>query len=295
MSDAAVRVGMGNARMDVADARLTRFAGHLAPVLNDTAATQRMFSVEVGPEVSGETRVRRCASRPDSLMSTRICTDGPAPTTLYEVGLRSVAKFGSNPMCGYRPRLTDTPAGAPTFGPYQWVSYAEFFDKAMAVGAAFQHLGLKSGDMIALYSVNRMEWCLCEHAGYTRNLTTVPLYDTLGADATSFIVNQAKVSTICTSIDLAPRLINNKASLGPLKTIVIFDISDHRVVQRDLASIRATADAVGVKIVTVTEMIKTGAASKFLAMANHTPPKVGDIATICYTSGTTGTPKGLCF
>lgn len=55
-------------------------------------------------------------------------------------------------------------------------------------------IGLKPGTttMIGIYAINCPEWILSEQASYCYSMVIVPLYDTLGADACSFIIKQGK-------------------------------------------------------------------------------------------------------
>lgn len=52
-------------------------------------------------------------------------------------------------------------------------------------------------NMIALYSRNRYEWNVVEHACNAYKGVVVPLYDTLGPDTVQFILNQTGLKTVC--------------------------------------------------------------------------------------------------
>ena len=45
---------------------------------------------------------------------------------------------------------------------------------------------------IGIYSINRPEYVISEYGSYWQSYTVVPIYDTLGPNALSFIVNQGK-------------------------------------------------------------------------------------------------------
>lgn len=71
---------------------------------------------------------------------------------------------------------------------------------------AFRTLGLEPGQRtcIGLYAKNRPEWIMTEHATYTFSNVLVPLYETLGADACIFILNQAEIElVVCDAVDKA--------------------------------------------------------------------------------------------
>jgi long-chain acyl-CoA synthetase len=44
-------------------------------------------------------------------------------------------------------------------------------------------LNLKKNDSVGLFSINRAEWMMGEHACFMQTYITVPLYDTLGVEA----------------------------------------------------------------------------------------------------------------
>lgn len=50
--------------------------------------------------------------------------------------------------------------------------------------------------MIGLFSKNRYEWVIAEQACNSQGIVTVPLYDTLGADAVSYILGQTGMTTV---------------------------------------------------------------------------------------------------
>lgn len=108
----------------------------------------------------------------------------------------------------------------------------------------------------------------------------VPLYDTLGPDACAFIIKQTDMSTVIVDDDKKANLLLDKAPRGLKKLIAIKSVRP-ATLQR--------AKNRGVDIHTFDEIEKLG------ALKDHpeVPPTPDDICTICYTSGTTGNPKGV--
>lgn len=52
--------------------------------------------------------------------------------------------------------------------------------------------GLQPGAHVGIYSQNCPEWVLVEQGLYCYSMVIIALYDTLGADACAFIINQGK-------------------------------------------------------------------------------------------------------
>jgi long-chain acyl-CoA synthetase len=139
--------------------------------------------------------------------------------------------------------------------------------------------GYKSNsDNIGLFSINRAEWIITEHACHRQGLCTVPLYDTLGDEAIEYIVNLCEISIIFCTADKAGILVKLASKLKTLKTIVIFDAFD--------ASLKTHAGFTYMSF----EQFENEGKTKPVARAEVDPSAY---ATISFTSGTTGLPKGV--
>ncbi|KAF9948701.1 Long chain acyl-CoA synthetase 7 peroxisomal [Mortierella alpina] len=239
-------------------------------------ATQ-MYSIEVAgsPQIPGEGKPRRSTISPDKLVQSYQSFKGNAAiTTLYENFLEGVQRSEGGEFLGHRP-IVDNVAQ-----PYEWLSYSRVQERVANFGAGLIRLGLKVDSNFGIFSINRPEWTMSELAGYMYNFTSVPLYDTLGVSAIEFIVNQTEMDTIIASADKATILLNMKSTLPTLKNIVVMgSLEDALVVE---------GKEMNIHIVAWTEVERDG----FNNPAPANPPTPDDVATICYTSGTTGTPKG---
>jgi long-subunit acyl-CoA synthetase (AMP-forming) len=71
--------------------------------------------------------------------------------------------------------------------------------------------------------LNRPEWVITDLACHAYSLTTVALYDTLGTDASEFILNQTQSPIVVASIDHVPHLIQLKHKLPSLKLVISMD------------------------------------------------------------------------
>ncbi|KAM9143628.1 long-chain-fatty-acid--CoA ligase 1 isoform 2-T2 [Pangshura tecta] len=195
--------------------------------------------------------------------------------TAYEIFQRGLEVSNNGPCLGVR--KPDQP--------YEWISYKEVSERAEYVGSALLHRGYKPApdQYIGIFAQNRPEWVLIEQGCYTYSMVVVPLYDTLGADAISYIVNKADVGLVfCDKSDKAKLLLDNveRGETPVLNTIVIMDSFDSDLIER--------GKKCGVEILSLRELEEVGRAHR----QKPVPPNPEDLAVICFTSGTTGNPKG---
>ncbi|MBN3297188.1 ACSL5 ligase, partial [Amia calva] len=195
--------------------------------------------------------------------------------TLYEVFQRGLHVSGNGPCLGYRkPRQ-----------PYQWLKYKQVSDRAEHLGSGLLQRGLKPSpdQFIGIFAQNRPEWIISELACYTYSMVAVPLYDTLGPEALVFIIKKAKISTVlCDNPDKVEALLGNcENNLMPvLNTIIVMDPFSTELKERGAKC--------GVEILSLKEVEALGKDN----LRKPIPPKPEDLSIVCFTSGTTGDPKG---
>uniref|UniRef100_A0A3Q1F3Q7 Long-chain-fatty-acid--CoA ligase n=1 Tax=Acanthochromis polyacanthus TaxID=80966 RepID=A0A3Q1F3Q7_9TELE len=194
--------------------------------------------------------------------------------TLYEVFKRGQRVSGNGPCLGYR-----KPGR-----PYQWLKYRQVSDRAERLGSGLLHRGLKpdSSTFIGVFAQNRPEWIISELACYTYSMVLVPLYDTLGTEAIIFIIDQAEISTvICDNQKKLEILLQNreKGQTPVLKTVIVMDTFSSELVDRGTKC--------GVDVVSLEDM-----EVNLRSTSDPDPPKPEDLSIVCFTSGTTGNPKG---
>jgi len=176
-------------------------------------------------------------------------------------------------------------------GPYVFTTWAQAAATRDALGAGMLALGMLEANssghkIVGLFSKNRMEWELAAQALHAYGGVDCALYDTLGPEAIAFILGQTEMPAVfCDAPSVAKLLEAKRGGAAPkLRAVVQFE---------DLPAVagpgaRADAAAAGVTLHTYAEVIAAGKA----APAPHAPPAPGDLGFLCYTSGTTGMPKG---
>jgi long-chain acyl-CoA synthetase len=173
-------------------------------------------------------------------------------------------------------RLRETPE-APAYRQFDgrgWkdLSWGDVGREAARWQAAFRKEGLKAGDRVALCLHNRVEWVLFDQAALGLGLVTVPLYFDDRPDNMAWCLNDAGVRLLL--------LEDGKmwdALRDQVKTI-------ERVVCLDAAGTGGDKKVIGL------EAWLPPAGADIPARSGAAP---NDLATIVYTSGTTGRPKGV--
>jgi long-chain acyl-CoA synthetase len=149
---------------------------------------------------------------------------------------------------------------------WQDVTAPAFRDEVIAAAKGLAAAGVQPGDRVALMSATRYEWTLLDYAIWTAGAVTVPIYETSSADQTKWILED---SGAVAAIAETPEL---KDMIEDLDTGV-----------KDVWSI----DGGGVGALNA-----LGADFAVDIEERRTSRRADDLATIVYTSGTTGRPKG---
>ena len=199
--------------------------------------------------------------------------------TLYESFCKSAKQNLDRRCLGQRP--VDTLNG--TAGLFLFRTYAEILRsiRCTASGLVKEGLIMPNSDgllTLGIYMKNCSAWIVAENACYYLNAVVVPLYDTLGPDTIEFIVNQTGLQTIvCSSKELAS-LAAVAHKCPTLRAVVVTDLSVPHTVCSQVMK------AANIQVVSLHDLERIGDAYP----TDPRPPQPTDIATICYTSGTTG-------
>ncbi|KAK9086761.1 hypothetical protein Syun_029155 [Stephania yunnanensis] len=163
---------------------------------------------------------------------------------------------------------------------YKWMTFGEAGTARSAIGSGLIYHGMPKGASIGIYFINRPEWVIVDHACSAYSYTSVPLYDTLGPDAVKFIVNHATVQTIFCVPQTLNSLLSFLSDIPSVRLIVVVGGMDEHM--------PSLPSSIGVEVISYLKLLSQGRSN----LQPFRPPKPEDTATICYTSGTTGTPKG---
>lgn len=220
-------------------------------------------------EIEGTDGARRCA-----LTTEIIDRQYPDVTTVYESFLRGKSISGDGPCLGTWNKESKQ---------YTWLSYNQVHERATKVGRGLVAIGCEPSQksFIGIYGPNRVEWTLTDLACEMFSMVTVPVYDTHGPKDCIYIINHAEISTIVCNEDKVSSLLEHAHSCKGLKYLI-------KIGTQVTEEQSTTAKGLGLQIMSFSELEELGEKNP----RELNPAKPEDILTVCYTSGTTGPPKG---
>src|SRR6185312_2767824 len=200
-------------------------------------------------------------------------------------------------------------------GRWTSISTAKFYSMTAGVAAALRNAGVSKGDRIAIISENRPEWTIADFAIALSGAVVVPLFPTLSADQTKFLLQDsgARAAFVSTKKQLTKLL--SIAEETNIQKIVVMDEPESDRVGIDRPNDdrpdddrpdddrpdddrpdddRPNDDRTGaVSVAAMHEIMGRGISPdpEFESIASRIVP--ADLASIIYTSGTTGIPKGV--
>ena len=159
---------------------------------------------------------------------------------------------------------------------WQVISSRQLYGYVATLARILKQWGIQKGDRVAILSENRPEWMIADFACVCSGIADVPIYTTLTAEQTLYLLKNSGAKVIFVSTLEQLRKVQSIQAQTALEKIVVMD---------DIAEINV------IRMWSLLESASLEQDPQFDAQARQVQPE--DLATLIYTSGTTGTSKGV--
>src|SRR3989449_3556762 len=167
---------------------------------------------------------------------------------------------------------------------WKTITWREVGDLVRELALGLIALGRQKGDRVALLSTSRAEWVQADFAIFTAGCVTVPVYPTYPPDLIAYVVNDSEAKTLIVEdpaqLAKALQVRDKMPGLEQIVVIAGYDAPQPPRTVMTWQSLRRLGR-------------ESEAAHKSTLAERVTTTRPEDLATIVYTSGTTGPPKGV--
>jgi long-chain acyl-CoA synthetase len=193
--------------------------------------------------------------------------------TIVRTFLDNAGKLANQPIIRYKKEKG---------GEYVDLTWEELKDSVFSFASGLVEIGMQPGDGLAILSFNRLEWIVADLGIMVAGGIVVPIYHTNTPEQCSYIIQDSGVKFILVEDEQQlAKILEKEAESAGLKKIILIEgqppAGDDRIISFETLMAKGKVD-------------KPNLVPELEQRIGQVKPE--DLATIVYTSGTTGPPKG---
>lgn len=159
-------------------------------------------------------------------------------------------------------------------GEWKSLTWSEFGKELAKTINALKSIGVEKEDKVGIYSVNTKDWVLVDLATQMLGAISVPIYATNSEEQTEFILKQTEMKAVLVGENTQLNIIRRIKEKPEFHSVLVLS-------------------SVPLENPTEQEFYFPKWINAYEDIFDFKPVSSSDISTILYTSGTTGTPKGV--
>lgn len=167
---------------------------------------------------------------------------------------------------------------------WKGITWGQYHDNVRLIALGLLELGVQPGENVCLISNTRLEWSAADMAILGARAVTVPVYASNTSEESAYIINHCEAGVVFVEdAKQLEKVLSVRKQLPKLRKIIAFS----------LAGTPALAEEKDVLSLSALRELGKRAKDPERFERNLMAAQPTDVFTICYTSGTTGVPKGV--